>query len=119
MTWEVEGGPSQGNFLGDAHSKEGWNSMASGLASDHRYLAPLASLLALEQAHVFFPPHPTLNLITTEDAQDGFRPCIFHPDVRAAAHSSLIPLTLSTEPARELDSASPTALFSGAPRGAM
>lgn len=64
-------------------------------------------------------PHSTPNLITTEEAQDGFRPCIFHPDVRATAHPSLIPLTTSTEPARVLDSESPYCLGLRGPLGGL
>lgn len=62
--------------------------MAFGQASDPWYLPPLASLLALKQAHVFLP----LNLMTTGEAQDCFRTCLWHPEVRATTHPSLIPL---------------------------
>lgn len=90
VTWEVAGGPSLGAFLGDTHSKRGWNCTVFWPASDHRYFPPLASLLALKAlpATVFL----SFNLMTTGEAQDCLRTCIWHPAVRAPTHPSVTPL---------------------------
>lgn len=54
-----------------------------------------------------FPhPYPTHNLTTTEEAQDGFRTCTFHPNIRTTTPPPFFALTSSTEPADGLDSGS-------------